>query len=57
MDAIGVYSKIDADHGVKNLNRWLTQYCHKLPNLVPVDFIRASLEEIMKNKIFQFGYT
>jgi hypothetical protein len=57
VDAVGMYSNIDTDHGVEVLTRWLTQWRAELPDSMPVDFILASLEEIMTNNIFQFGDT
>jgi hypothetical protein len=57
VDAVGMYSNIDTDHGIDILTRWLTNYRHELPRSMPVDFILASLSEIMKNNIFQFGDT
>jgi hypothetical protein len=57
VDSVGMYSNIDTDHGVSVLTRWLTQYRNDLPKSMPVAFILASLKEIMKNNIFQFGDT
>ena len=57
VDADGMYSNIDTDHGVDVLTRWLTQWRNELPASMPVDFILASIEEIMTNNIFQFGDT
>jgi hypothetical protein len=52
-----MYYNIDTDHGVEVLTRWLTQYSHELPDSMPVEFILASLEEIMKNNVYQIGDT
>jgi hypothetical protein len=57
VDAVGMYSNIDTDHGVDVMTRWLTQHNETLPASMPIDFILASLEEIMRNNIFQFGNT
>jgi hypothetical protein len=57
VDAVGMYSNIDTDHGVTVLTQWLTDYRNELPPFMPVDFIIESLTEIMKNNIFQFGDT
>jgi hypothetical protein len=57
VDAVGMYSNIDTDHGITILTRWLKDYRHELPTSMPTDFILASLTEIMKNNIFQFGDT
>ncbi len=57
VDAVGMYSNIDTDHGVNVLTRWLTEYRNELPPRMPVDFILESLTQIMKNNIFQFGDT
>jgi hypothetical protein len=57
VDAVGMYSNIDTDHGITILTRWLTTYRQELPRSMPVDFILASLAEIMENNIFQFGDT
>jgi hypothetical protein len=57
VDAVGMYSNIDTDHGVDVLTRWLNDYRDELPAFMPVDFILESLTEIMKNNIFQFGDT
>jgi hypothetical protein len=57
VDAVGMYSNIDTDHGINILTRWLTEYAHELPPSMPVDFILEALAEIMKNNIFQFGDT
>jgi hypothetical protein len=56
VDVVGMYSNIDMDHGVKVLTHWLTQWRAEL-HPMPVNFILASLEEIMKNNTFQFGDT
>jgi hypothetical protein len=47
IDAIGMYSNIDTYHSITTLTRWLTKYHHEHPHSMPVDFILASLEEIM----------
>jgi hypothetical protein len=57
VDAVGMYSNIDTNHGIEVLTEWLTRYRHELPRSMPVDFILASLTEIMENNIFQFGNT
>jgi hypothetical protein len=57
VDALGMYSNIDTEHGISILTRWLTEYRAELPPSMPVDFILESLTEIMKNNIFQFGDT
>jgi hypothetical protein len=57
VDAVGMYSNIDTDHGIDVMTRWLRQYPAELPPSMPVDFILSSLEEIMRNNIFQFGDT
>jgi hypothetical protein len=57
VDAVGMYSNIDTDHGVEVMTRWLTQYPEELPPSMPVAFLLASLSEIMRNNIFQFGDT
>ena len=57
VDAVGMYSNIDTDHGVDVMTRWLTQYHAELPPSMPVSFILAAIEEIMRNNIFQFGDT
>jgi hypothetical protein len=57
VDAVGMYSNTDTNHGVEVLTYWLTMYCNELPDSMPVEFILASLKEIMKTNIFQFGDT
>jgi hypothetical protein len=58
VDALGMYSNIDTDHGVSILIWWLTDYCNELPPFMPVNFVIKSLTEIMKIKnIFQFRNT
>jgi hypothetical protein len=57
VDAVGMYANIDTDHGITILTRWLTEYRNELPRSMPVDYLLASLEEIMTNNIFQFGDT
>jgi hypothetical protein len=47
VDAVGMYSNIDTDHGVEVMTRWLTQYAAELPPSMPVEFILAALAEIM----------
>jgi hypothetical protein len=57
VDAVGMYSNIDTDHGVDVMTRWLTQHNAELPPSMPIDFLLSSLSEIMRNNIFQFGDT
>jgi hypothetical protein len=57
VDAVAMYSNIDTDHGITVLKDWLRLYQDELPPSMPVDFVVAALEEIMKNNIFQFGDT
>jgi hypothetical protein len=57
VNAVGMYSNIDTDHGVEVITRWLTQHNTELPTSMPIDFILAAIEEIMRNNIFQFGDT
>jgi hypothetical protein len=57
VDAVGMYSNIDTDHGIDVMTRWLTAYRDELPPSMPIDFILASIAEIMRNNIFQFGDT
>jgi hypothetical protein len=47
VDAVGMYSNIDTDHGIDVMTCWLRQYPAELPPSMPVDFILSSLEEIM----------
>jgi hypothetical protein len=53
VDAVGMYSNIDTNHGVKVLTNWLTNHRNNLSINTPTKFILASL----KNNIFQFGDT
>jgi hypothetical protein len=55
VDAVGMYSNIDTEHGIDVMPRWLTQYPAELTPSMPIQF--AAIEEIMKNNIFQFGDT
>ena len=57
VDAIGMYSNIDTEHGIQVLTRWLRDYRDDLPKCMPVDFIIEALAEIMRSNIFQFGDT
>jgi hypothetical protein len=57
VDAIGMYSNIDTDHGIEVLTRWLHDYRDDLPKCMPVDFVIEALAEIMRSNIFQFGDT
>jgi hypothetical protein len=49
-----MYSIIDTNHGVEVMAWWLTAYHNELPPSMPIDFILASLTEIMQNNIFLF---
>jgi hypothetical protein len=57
VDAIGMYSNIDTDHGIDVLTQWLRDYRDNLPKCMPVDFVIEALTEIMRSNIFQFGDT
>jgi hypothetical protein len=57
VDAVGMYSNIDTEHGIEVLTQWLRDYADDLPDCMPVDFIIESLAEIMRSNIFQFGDT
>jgi hypothetical protein len=57
VDAIGMYSNIDTNHGIDVLTRWLRDYRDDLPKCMPVDFIIEALTKIMRSNIFQFGDT
>lgn len=57
VDAVGMYSNIETDHGIDVIRQWLTQHTAHLPDGFPTEFVLAALEEIMKNNIFQFGDT
>jgi hypothetical protein len=56
-DAISMYSNIDTDHGITVIKTFLTLHEDNLPPQFPKRFLIASLTEIMKNNIFQFGDT
>jgi len=57
MDAVGMYTNIDTTHGLEQVERFLTTKKDSLPQDMPVEFLLASLREIMSNNIFQFGDT
>ena len=57
VDAVGMYSNIDTQHGVDQIRSYLTHYRDDLPKSMPVKFIVVGLNEIMSNNIFQFGDT
>jgi hypothetical protein len=57
VDAIGMYSNIDTDHGINVLTRWLRDYCNDLPKCMLLDFVIEALTKIMRSNIFQFGDT
>jgi hypothetical protein len=57
VDAIGMYSNIDTDHGINVLTQWLRDYTADLLTCTPVDFVIEALAEIMSSDIFQFGDT
>jgi hypothetical protein len=52
VDAVGMYSNIDTEHGIEVLTQWLCDYGNDLPTCLPMDFA-----EIMRSNIFQFGDT
>jgi hypothetical protein len=55
VDAIGIYSNIDTNHGIDVLTQWLHNYRDDLPKCMPVDFVIEALAKIMRSTIFQFG--
>jgi hypothetical protein len=57
IDAVGMYSNIDTDHGIDIMTRWLTQHTDALPASMPTNCILAFLTKIMSNNIFHFGDT
>jgi hypothetical protein len=57
VDAIGMYSNIDTDHGIDVLTQWLRNYYGNLLTCMPVDFVIEALAKIMISNIFQFGDT
>ena len=58
IDAVGMYSNIDTEHGIKIIREFILRYAIEITELnIPVDFVVACLEVIMKRNIFQFGDT
>lgn len=57
MDAVGMYNNIDTDHGLAKIREYLDILQELDPDDTPIDFLLASLKEIMSNNIFQFGDT
>jgi hypothetical protein len=57
VDAIGMYSNMDTDHGIDVLTRWLHDHRDNLPKFMPVDFVIEALAKIMRSSIFHFGNT
>jgi hypothetical protein len=56
-DAVSMYSNIDTDHGISVIDTFLTTHEDQLPPGFPKRLLLASLAEIMRNNIFQFGNT
>ena len=57
IDAIGMYSNIDTDHGITVARNFFEKFADRLPEDCPTAFVLDALELIMRNNIFQFGDT
>ena len=57
IDAIGMYSNIDTDHGIAVARSFFRKFANRLPEDCPTEFVLDALELIMRNNIFQFGNT
>ena len=58
IDAVGMYSNIDTEHGIEVIRKFILQYAIEISEMqIPVDFVIACLKVIMKRNIFQFGDT
>ena len=57
MDAVGMYNNIDTAHGLEQVSNFFAAHRDLLPRRMPLDFLLASLREIMSNNIIQFGDT
>ena len=58
IDAVGMYSNIDTEHGIEVIRKFILQYAIEISEMqIPVDFVIACLKVIMKKNIFQFGDT
>ena len=54
-DAIGMYTNISTEHGIKIINDWLDEYSNELPPNFPVAAVKDALNLVMNNNIFEFG--
>ena len=57
MDAVSMYANIDTNHGISQVEAYLTAHRDSLPSDLPFPFLIDSLKEVMRNNIIQFGYT
>ena len=57
IDAISMYSNIDTVYGLQVVHNFFERFKDRLPFGCPTEFIKQSLEIIIKQNIFQFGDT
>ena len=55
-DAVAMYTNINLDDALKNIENWLKYFAHELPNSFPNQkLFLAVLKIVMSNSVFQFG--